>query len=347
MLEIVETLAREHTLSRNDLAALIRGRTPELAQTLFRLADAQRRQYYGNTVYIRGLIEFTNYCKNNCLYCGIRCGSAAVSRYRLEEDEILACCREGWLLGYRTFVLQGGEDPGYPPERIAALVRQIKAEFPQCAVTLSVGEHSRETYALWREAGADRYLLRHETANFDHYRMLHPSAMSPENRQRCLWDLKDLGYAVGCGMMIGSPGQTPEHLAEDLEFIQRLQPQMVGLGPFIPQKNTPFAGEKAGSVELTLFLLALVRLVLPPGLLPATTALGTLHPQGRELGIRAGANVCMPNLSPAAAREKYTLYDNKLHSGLESAQQLRLLKERMAAIGYEVVCHRGDPAQSS
>ncbi len=245
-------------------------------------------------MYVRGLIEFTNVCKNDCLYCGIRRSNPCAQRYRLTQEEILACCREGYALGYRTFVLQGGEDPYFTPARLETLIRAIKAAHPDCALTLSVGEHSREDYQRWYDAGADRYLLRHETANDAHYRSLHPQGMSPERRKRCLWDLKEIGYQVGCGFMVGTPGQTLEHLAEDLCFLQRFQPDMVGIGPFLPQKDTPFGGEPPGELELTLFLLGLTRLLLPSVLLPATTALGTLHPQGRELGVQAGANVCMP-----------------------------------------------------
>lgn len=342
MRALLDKLEREGTLAGEEFAALIWGRDEALARELFRRADARRREYYGADVYIRGLIEFTNYCKNDCLYCGIRRSNRNARRYRLSREEILACCREGYALGYRTFVLQGGEDPWYTPERVEELVRAVKAAHPDCALTLSVGEQPREVYQAWFDAGADRYLLRHETANDDHYRSLHPAEMSPENRKRCLWDLKDIGYQVGCGFMVGSPGQTPEHLAEDLLFLRALEPDMVGIGPFIPQHDTPLRYQPAGTLELTLFLLGLIRLMLPDVLLPATTALGTIHPQGRELGIQAGANVCMPNLSPAEVREKYALYDNKICTGDEAAQCRRCLEARMASVGYRVVVHRGD-----
>ena len=342
MRALLDKLEREGILTGAEFAALIRGRDEALARELFRRADARRREYYGADVYIRGLIEFTNYCKNDCLYCGIRRSNRNARRYRLSREEILACCREGYALGYRTFVLQGGEDPWYTPERVEELVRAVKAAHPDCALTLSVGEQPREVYQAWFDAGADRYLLRHETANDDHYRSLHPAEMSPENRKRCLWDLKDIGYQVGCGFMVGSPGQTPEYLAEDLLFIRALEPDMVGIGPFIPQHDTPLRYQPAGTLELTLFLLGLIRLMLPDVLLPATTALGTIHPRGRELGIQAGANVCMPNLSPAEVREKYALYDNKICTGDEAAECRRCLEARMASIGYRVVVHRGD-----
>lgn len=342
MISLLDRLEAGEPLAQGEFAALLRGRTPALEQDLFRRAVRARRRYYGDAVYVRGLIEFTNYCRNDCLYCGIRRSNRRAQRYRLTQEDILSCCREGYALGYRTFVLQGGEDPYFTPARIETLIRAIKAAHPDCALTLSVGEHSRETYQRWFDAGADRYLLRHETANEAHYRSLHPQAMSPEQRKRCLWDLKEIGYQVGCGFMVGTPGQTLEHLAEDLCFLQDFQPDMVGIGPFLPQKDTPFGAEPPGDLELTLFLLGLTRLLLPGVLLPATTALATLHPRGRELGVQAGANVCMPNLSPAQVREKYALYDNKRNTGAESAQGRDGLAERLAAIGCQVVVHRGD-----
>ncbi len=339
---LIHKLEREGTLAAQEFITLIEGRNDRLAQILFQKAVALRQLHYGNDVYIRGLIEFTNYCKNDCLYCGIRCSNQNAQRYRLTHEQVLECCQEGYDLGYRTFVLQGGEDPWYTPKRIAELIRAIKQNWPDCALTLSVGEHPREVYQLWFDTGADRYLLRHETANADHYRTLHPSQLSPENRKRCLWDLKEIGYQVGCGLMVGSPGQTSAHLAEDLLFIRELEPDMVGIGPFIPQHDTPFGDQPAGTLELTLFMLGLVRLMLPDVLLPSTTALGTIHPQGRELGVQAGANVCMPNLSPISVRKKYALYDNKICTGDEAAQCRRCLEKRMASVGYQVVVHRGD-----
>lgn len=342
MKALIDKLARRHTLSREEWCLLLRSRTPELEQYLFEKARQFRCRYYGEDVYIRGLIEFTNHCKNDCYYCGLRRSNLHVQRYRLSRQEILDCCREGYALGYRTFVLQGGEDPAWTPEAIAGLVAAIKVQHPDCAVTLSVGEQPRQVYQLWFDAGADRYLLRQETANPGHYRQLHPPELSPENRKRCLWDLKEIGYQVGCGFMVGSPGQTPEHLAEDLLFIRQLEPDMVGIGPFLPQHDTPFRDKPAGDLHLTLFLLGLLRVMLPNVLLPATTALATLDPQGRELGILAGANVCMPNLSPPGVREKYALYDNKACTGDEAAQSRRSLEQRMQAIGCRVVVHRGD-----
>ncbi len=343
--QLIEKLASTHRLEKAEYLRLLTERTPETQALLAQKARSCCAETYGNEIYIRGLIEFTNYCKNNCYYCGLRCENAHVTRYRLTEEEILACCREGYGLGYRTFVLQGGEDPCFTPGRVSDLVQRIKEEFPQCAVTLSVGEQSREVYALWRKAGADRYLLRHETANENHYRLLHPQSMALARRKQCLWDLKDLGYQVGAGMMVGSPHQTMEHLAEDLCFLQELQPHMVGIGPFIPQKDTPFGLESAGSVELTLYLLSIVRLMLPKVLLPATTALATLHKQGREKGILAGANVCMPNLTPQTHRAQYAIYDHKLSTHGESAQNLHDIKKQMEAMGFIILESRGDYPQ--
>lgn len=342
MTGLLDKLERDRVLTREEFTALIEGRSDALAQELFRRARGIREARYGRDVYIRGLIEFTNYCKNDCLYCGIRRSNRCASRYRLTQEEILDCCREGYGLGYRTFVLQGGEDPCFTPERIEALVRAIKKNHPDCAVTLSVGEHPKAVYRRWREAGADRYLLRHETADPAHYASLHPTAMTLERRLECLRDLKALGYQVGCGFMVGSPGQTAGCIAQDLLLLHELQPEMVGIGPFIPHRDTPFREQEAGSVELTVFLLGVIRLMLPDVLLPATTALGTIHPRGRELGILAGANVCMPNLSPAAVREKYALYNNKLATGEEAAQSRDALAARIDAIGYRVVVSRGD-----
>ena len=342
MNDLIDRLSQEHRLSLKEYQTLIENYTPELARYAAEKAVAARQSVYGTAVYIRGLIEISNICRNNCLYCGIRSGNAQCSRYRLSEEEILDCCREGYSLGFRTFVLQGGEDPYFTDDRLVSLIKSIKERYPECAVTLSLGERSRESYRLLREAGADRYLLRHETADQTHYEKLHPTELSYENRMRCLRDLKELGYQVGCGFMVGSPYQTAAHLAKDLKFIEEFQPAMCGIGPFIPHHATPFAEYPAGSMELTLYLLSLLRLISPTLLLPATTALGTIHPEGRELGILAGANVVMPNLSPASTRKKYELYNNKLCTGTESAECKNELERRMNAIGYQVVTARGD-----
>ena len=335
-------LACGERLPREELARLIATRSPEDCETAASLARKTALREFGRKVYFRGLIEFTNYCRNDCLYCGIRRSNRAALRYRLSEEEILLCCRWGYEQGLRTFVLQGGEDPYFTDERVVSIVRAVKAAYPDCAVTLSIGEKPYESYARFREAGADRYLLRHETASPAHYGKLHPPEMSFENRVRCLHDLIALGFQTGCGMMVGAPFQTPENLAEDLLFMQDLKPQMIGMGPFLPHKDTPFRDEPAGTAEDTLFLLSIVRLMHPRVLLPATTALGTLLPGGRERGILAGANVVMPNISPDEARARYQLYNNKLGTAGAAADNLAALRESIRAIGYEPDPGRGD-----
>jgi biotin synthase len=342
MKALIDKLRKEKCLSREEFKALIENRDADTADYLFAQAREVRESVYGKDVYMRGLIEFTNYCKNDCYYCGIRKSNKCAERYRLTKEQIISCCDTGYGLGFRTFVLQGGEDPYDTDERICDIVRSVKEKYPDCAVTLSVGEKSYETYKAYREAGADRYLLRHETANDAHYRQLHPAELSLENRKRCLYDLKSLGFQVGCGFMVGSPHQTTDTLVDDLMFIKELGPEMVGIGPFIPHHDTPFKDETAGTMELTLFLLGFIRLMLPGVLLPATTALGTIHPQGREKGILAGANVVMPNLSPVDVRKKYLLYDNKICTGDEAAECVRCLRGRIESTGYRLVTSRGD-----
>ena len=339
---LLDKLETNKNLTDDELTLLIEDNAPELAAELALRARAAREKIYGKKVYIRGLIEFTNYCRNNCYYCGIRRDNGKAQRYRLTHEEILACCAAGYQLGFRTFVLQGGEDSYFTDDRLTELIRAIKKSHPDCAVTLSVGERERYSYERLFEAGADRYLLRHETADKAHYENLHPAELSHEHRLQCLRDLKAIGYQVGCGMMIGSPGQTTEHLIKDLRLLQELQPEMVGIGPFIPQHDTPLASCQAGTAELTLKLLSIIRLLLPQVLLPATTALGTIDPQGREKGLLAGANVLMPNLSPVAVREKYALYDNKICMGEEAAECIRCLSKRVEATGYRIVKDRGD-----
>lgn len=339
---LVDKLEAQNRLNREEWIQLIKGRTPELAQYIFEKARKIQQAYYGTDVYIRGLIEFTNYCKNDCYYCGIRRSNSKAHRYRLSEEQILRCCQQGYILGFRTFVLQGGEDGYFTDERMVSLVKEIRKNYPDCAITLSIGERSYDSYLALFEAGADRYLLRHETWDEEHYRLLHPPALSAKHRQQCLWDLKKIGYQVGTGYMVGSPFQTAENLADDMLFLEKLNPQMVGIGPFIPHHDTPFKDQAAGTLELTLYMLGLIRLMLPKVLLPATTALGTIDEKGRELGILAGANVVMPNLSPENVRKDYLLYDNKICTGSEAAECRMDLENRMHAIGYQVVCHRGD-----
>lgn len=342
MKDRIRRLEQDRDLPDRDLLDLIVMQDAEAEALLAQRAAAVRQQVYGRDVFIRGLIEFTNYCRNDCFYCGIRRSNACAQRYRLTREEILACCRTGYGLGFRTFVLQGGEDPFFTTERLAELVRAIKRAYPDCAVTLSVGEKDRATYQAWFDAGADRYLLRHETADEGLYRRLHPEELSLQNRMRCLRDLKDIGYQVGCGFMVGAPFQTPEMLLKDLRFLQAFQPHMVGIGPFIPHRDTPFRDCPPGTAQMTLRLLAIIRLMLPHVLLPATTALGTVQSDGRQLGMGYGANVVMPNLSPLSVRKKYALYDNKISTGEEAAESVALLKQSMAAAGYRVVTARGD-----
>ncbi|MBQ9574703.1 MAG: [Synergistaceae bacterium] len=346
MKEIIRKLAETHSLSLEEYESLITERNDESSRLLRELAVKARREIYGNTVYIRGLIEVSNICRNDCLYCGIRRSNLNCERYRLTPSEILECADEGYGLGFRTFVLQGGEDAYFGDEVLGGIVREIKTRHPDCAVTLSMGERSRESYRYLRECGADRYLLRHETADSEHYAKLHPSEMSYDNRMKCLSDLRELGYQVGCGFMVGSPFQTAKNLAEDLKFVETFKPEMCGIGPFIPHKDTPFRDYPAGTVELTCYLLSVIRLIHPFVLLPSTTALGTVDPLGREKGIMSGANVVMPNLSPVNVRKKYELYDNKICTGEESAQCRECLSNRMLKTGYEIVVDRGDIKRS-
>ena len=340
--ELLCLLSEKHHLSLSSFERILRERTEADEELAHQLARECTEKYYGRGVYTRGLIEFTNYCKNNCHYCGIQRGNKEVERYRLSKEEILSCCEEGYRLGFRTFVLQGGEDPYFTDEKIVEIVQAIKKGFSDCAVTLSIGEKSRASYEKYFLAGADRYLLRHETADKEHYQYLHPKELSWEHRMRCLKDLKEIGFQVGCGFMVGSPHQTAKTLAKDLYFIQEFQPDMCGIGPFIPQHATVFAKETAGTLQDTLFLLSLLRLIHPNMLIPATTALGTIDKRGRELGILSGANVLMPNLSPTAVRKKYLLYDNKICTGDESAQCRACLSRRMESIGAHLLVDRGD-----
>ncbi len=342
MKQLIDKLYETNELLPEEYKKLIDSRDNELSEYLFEKAREVQTRNYGHDVYIRGLIEFTNYCRNDCLYCGIRKSNQNADRYRLTKEQILDCCAKGHELGFRTFVLQGGEDGYYTDERLIDIVSSIKTGYPDCAITLSVGEKSYESYKAYFEAGAERYLLRHETANHEHYGKLHPEAMSLENRKQCLYNLKEIGYQVGCGFMVGSPYQTTVCLVEDLLFIKELNPHMVGIGPFIPHRQTPFADKTSGTLELTLFLLGILRLMLPEVLLPATTALGTIHPKGREMGILAGANVAMPNLSPTNVRAKYLLYDNKICTGDEAAECRFCMQRRMENIGYRLIVGRGD-----
>ena len=339
-MDIVEKLRTNKDLTDEELLHLLN--TDAYDDALAKAADEVRRSVYKDEVFLRGLIEFTNYCRNNCYYCGIRGGNQNAERYRLSKEEILECCREGYGLGYRTFVLQGGEDLTYSDEDICDIVKSIKELYPEAAVTLSIGEREKESYRKFKEAGADRYLLRHETATEEHYRILHPEELSLSHRKQCLYDLKDLGFQVGAGFMVGSPGQTDKCILADFRFLQELKPDMIGIGPFIPHKDTIFKDEPAGSLELTLRILSILRLMFPYVLLPSTTALGTISPNGRELGLQHGANVVMPNLSPVRFRKQYELYDNKICTGEEAAECKGCLELRVKKAGYRIVSDRGD-----
>ncbi len=335
-------LVREYTELLDNFCFSSESEAAFLASYAAEKAVETRKRIYGNDIFIRGLIEISNFCKNDCLYCGIRKSNKDCERYRLSKEDILYCCEQGYSLGFRTFVLQGGEDAYFTDDVLINIIKSIKSKYADCAITLSLGERSFESYEILFEAGASRYLLRHETANKAHYEKLHPEKMSFENRIRCLADLKRIGYQVGCGFMVSSPYQTNSMIANDLKFIEEFKPDMCGIGPFIPHKATPFSAFEKGTVKLTCFLLSIIRLIHPPVLLPATTALGSIDEYGREKGILSGANVVMPNLSPISVRAKYEIYDNKLSSGAEEAQALDELKERMNKIGYKIVTDRGD-----
>lgn len=339
---LIEKLNNEHSLEEKEYKYLIESYSEEPQELLRTLAVQARKKVYGDSVYIRGLIEFSNICKNDCYYCGIRRSNQTSDRYRLTKEEIIETTEEGYNLGFRTFVLQSGEDLYFTDEILVDIVSNIKQKHPDCAVTLSIGERNKESYKKLFNAGADRFLLRHETADKEHYEKLHPNEMSFEHRMQNLQELKEIGYQVGCGFMVGSPFQSTDTIAKDLKFIEKFSPEMCGIGPFIPHKATPFKDYKAGTVELTCYLLSIIRLIKPNILLPATTALGTIQEGGREQGILSGANVVMPNLSPMSVRKKYNLYDNKLCTGEESAQGLADLKNKIKAIGYKIVIDRGD-----
>ncbi|MBQ7061754.1 MAG: [Bacteroidales bacterium] len=341
-MNIIDDIRDRRDISREVLEQLLTTEDKESIEYLRSAARAVASEVYGNKIFIRGLIELSSHCKNDCLYCGLRRSNREAVRYRLTEEQIYDCCKQGYGLGFRTFVMQGGEDGWFDDERMCRIVRTIRERYPDCAITLSLGERSRESYQALFDAGANRYLLRHETASPEHYAHLHPAEMSWQHRIDCLWTLKEIGYQVGCGFMVGSPYQTFDMLYEDLQFIRRLQPQMVGIGPYVSTKHTPFEGHPNGSVAWTLRLLAIIRLLHPHVLLPATTALGTLHPQGRELGIQFGANVVMPNLSPRTHRKDYAIYDNKICTGDEAAECRACTEQRMRRIGFETVVDRGD-----
>ena len=340
--ELIKKLNQEHSLLMAEWEQLFENYSEEDVAYATELARKIAVENFGKKIYFRGIIEFTNHCKCDCFYCGIRKSNRECQRYRLDLSDILACCAEGYENGFRTFVLQGGEDVWFHDERMCEIVRTIKKKYPDCAVTLSLGERSFESYKALKEAGADRYLLRHETADAEHFGVLHPKYQTLESRMECLKHLKSLGYQTGCGIMVGTPGQSVKTLAKDMKFMEEFRPSMIGVGPFLPHKDTPLKDEKKGSVELTLYILALCRIMLPKVLLPATTALGTVEADGRKQGVLAGCNVVMPNLSPVSVRKKYMLYDEKAGTDVSAAQGIAILRKQMEEIGYEVVVGRGD-----
>lgn len=342
MTELAKKLYNTGDLSNSELKTLIETDDSETAELLRRYADETRQKSYGKKVFLRGLIEVSSYCRNDCLYCGIRRSNKEADRYRLSREEIMSCCENGYGLGFRTFVMQGGEDSFFTDDFMCSVISEIKEKYPDCAVTLSLGERSYDSYKRMKEAGADRYLLRHEAASEELYSKLHPAEMSLAHRKECLFQLRELGYQVGAGFMVGAPYQTTDHIIADLRFLQELRPQMIGIGPFVPHHNTPFAEESGGTLALTLRLLGILRLMFPKVLLPATTALGTIAPNGRELGLKTGCNVVMPNLSPVKVRKKYDLYDNKICTGEEAAECRGCLQRRIESAGYEVSAERGD-----
>ncbi len=341
-LKYIELLENNHSLTRDEYEFLLSSYSEETAKILAHKAFCISRKIFGESIYIRGLIEISNYCKNNCYYCGIQSANTGCVRYRLTRSDILNCCREGYTLGFRTYVLQGGEDKFFTDDRLCEIITTIKQEFPDCAITLSLGERTDKSYQLLRNAGADRYLLRHETADEHLYQVLHPSTMSWNNRMKCLSTLKDLGYQTGCGFMVGAPSQTLQSLAKDLKFIEKFKPHMCGIGPFIPHHATKYHDMPAGNVDFTCYLLSILRIMQPNILLPATTALASLDDTGQIKGILAGANVIMPNLSPTSVRKHYELYNHKAFTGTESAQSIQLLKQQLAQIGYSIKVCRGD-----
>lgn len=330
-----------NNLTKEEIIDLLSNLTPADRETLYNYALKTKQAYYGNKVYLRGLIEFSNICRQDCLYCGIRASNSKVQRYRLMPEEILLCCDQAYQLGYRTFVLQSGEDLWYTEEIFVDLLKAVKERYPEVAVTLSIGERGAETYQRLFAAGADRFLMRHETASKELYEKLHPT-MRFENRRACLSVLKNLGYQVGAGFMVGLPGQASSDLAEDLRYLKEFHPDMIGIGPFIPHSETPLRAEKGGTVTGTLVMVALARLLIPDSLIPATTALGTLDPQGRELALQAGANVVMPIITPASVRKHYELYENKI-CGDDHPEDCRSCVEwRIRAAGFDVDPGRGD-----
>ncbi|MFV0394557.1 MAG: [FeFe] hydrogenase H-cluster radical SAM maturase HydE [Coprobacillaceae bacterium] len=342
MITIIDKLIKQRRLEDEEYKQLLLYMNETDKEYLFSKAKEVAQETFGNKVYIRGLIEFSNYCKNDCYYCGIRLSNKNVERYRLTKEDILFCCKQGYQLGFRTFVLQSGEDNSYTQKDMCDIIKSIRNEYPDCAITLSMGEKDYDTYKAFYEAGANRYLLRHETINSKHYQSLHPKGMNIENRVACLKHLKEIGFQTGSGIMVGSPNQTVDNIIEDIKFLEELKPEMIGIGPYLPHVDTPFRDKEKGSLERTLIILAILRLMHPKALIPSTTALSTIAPNGREKGILVGANAVMPNLSPITNRTKYQLYNDKACMDEETAESLSLLDQRLHKMGYQISYERGD-----
>lgn len=342
MRDLVHRLVGERTLKRDEFRALIASCDSQTLEYIRKESVRTAQERFGHGIFVRGLIEISSFCRNDCAYCGLRRSNRSAERYRLNHEQIMECCKEGYDAGLRTFVLQGGEDANLTDEWLEQIIHDIRHIYPDVAITLSLGERSYDSYKRLYDAGATRYLLRHEAANEELYRKLHPQTMSHANRIACIENLKEIGYQTGMGMMIGVRGQSVDDLVDDLLLMERIRPQMIGIGPFIPHRNTPLGDYPAGSVELTLLMLSIVRLMHPSALIPSTTALATLSAEGRRMGILSGANVVMPNLTPPSERKKYAIYEDKASSGSEAVEGLRALEQELNEIGYHIDYSRGD-----
>ena len=325
---IIQKAKETHELSRDEIIALLKD--DSINEELFKAADEVRKKYLGDEVHLRGLIEFTNICKRNCMYCGLRRDNKSLNRYRLSHEEIIDFAKKAVSYGYKTLVLQGGEDDYYTVERLVPIVKDLKAL--GVALTLSIGERPFEEYEALKKAGADRFLLRIETTDKELYEKLDPG-MSHENRIQCLKNLRKLGYEVGSGCLVGLPGQKIESLADDILFFKELDVDMNGIGPFIPNEDTPLKDAEGGQFELALKVMAIVRLLLPDINIPATTAMETLNKQGRVIALQCGANVVMPNVTEGEYRKLYALYPGKICTGDTPAHCRGCISGKIRGIG--------------